>query len=225
MATQLKLSRYSEADLILGLGLERVKSPYSKELAEWIESETVLTSTEQELFDKVLLRAVNNIEGWQEEDLKMKFLSPVLELANLIDGENFQTYFEKTISATIEGMFLKTKTDFMVASGVLDKPQKPYFHFQEWKPHKKPTGDSMAQLLEALLIGQEVNSYEFPMYGCEVVGKHWTFVILDGKTYCISESFDCTKRRELFKIISVLRKFREMLDERLSKNKLGNTSK
>ncbi len=225
MATQLKEQRYSEPDLILGLGLERVKSPYSKELKDLLNADTLLSATEQELIDKVLLRVAKEGKSWNTRDRKMKFLSPVLELANLIDGENFQTYFEKTISATIEGMFLKTKTDFMMASGVLDKPQKPYFHFQDRKPHKKPTGDSMAQLLEALLIGQEVNSYEFPMYGCEVVGKHWTFVILDGKTYCISESFDCTKRRELFKIISVLRKFREMLDERLSKNKLGNTSK
>jgi hypothetical protein len=224
MATQLKEQRYSEADLILGLGLERIVE-YTSLMQEWLASETELTELEEQIFEKVLSRAKKDITGWQEEDLKMKFLSPVLELSNLIDGENFQTYFEKTISATIEGMFLKTKTDFMMASGVLDKPQKPYFHFQEWKPHKKPTGDSMAQLLEALLIGQEVNNYEFPMYGCEVVGKHWTFVILDGKTYCISESFDCTKRHELFKIVSVLRKFREMLDERLSKNKLGNTSK
>jgi hypothetical protein len=218
MATQNKEVRYSEADLILELGLERIVE-YTDLMKEWLAPETQLNKMEEQIFDKILLRAKRDITGWQEEDLKMKFLSPILELSNLMEGENFQTYFEKTVSATVENHFLKVKTDFMMASGVLDKPQNPYFHFQEWKPHKKPTGDSMAQLIEALLIGQEVNNHEFPMYGCEVVGKHWTFVILTGKTYCISESFDCTKRHELFKIVSVLRKFREILDERLAKKK------
>ena len=216
MATQNKEQRYSEADLVLLFGLERLVEP-TPLMQEWLAAETALTANEQELSDHLLLRARREITGWQEEDLKMKFLAPVLELSRMMEGERFQTYFEKTVAATIEGHFLKTKTDFMVASGVLDKPQKPYFHFQEWKPHKKPTGDSMAQLLEALLIGQEINSHEFPMYGCEVVGKHWTFVILQGKTYCLSESFDCTKRHELGKIVAVLRKFRAMLDAKLSR--------
>lgn len=215
MATQNKEQRYSEADLMLLLGLERLVEP-TPLMREWLAAETAFSAHEQELFKHLLLRARREITGWQEEDLKMKFLAPVLELSRLMEGENFQTYFEKTIAATIEGHFLKTKTDFMVASGILDKPQKPYFHFQEWKPHKKPTGDSMAQLLEALLIGQEINGYEFPMYGCEVVGKHWTFVILQVKTYCLSESFDCTKEHELSKIVAVLRKFRAMLDAKLS---------
>jgi hypothetical protein len=214
MATQSKEQRYSEADLVLLLGLERLIEP-TPLMREWLAAETAFTANEQELLSHLLLRARREITGWQEEDLKMKFLAPVLELSRLMEGENFQTYFEKTVAATIEGHFLKTKTDFMVASGVLDKPQKPYFHFQEWKPHKKPTGDSMAQLLEALLIGQEINSHEFPMYGCEVVGKHWTFVILQGKTYCLSESFDCTKEHELNKIVAVLRKFRATLDAKL----------
>lgn len=210
-----KEQRYSEADLVLLLGLARLIEPTAL-MREWLDAEMVLTAIEQQLFDRLLLRAKREITGWQEEDLKMKFLAPILELSYLMEGENFQTYFEKTVAATVEGHFLKTKTDFMVARGVLDKPQKPYFHFQEWKPHKRPTGDSMAQLLEALLIGQEMNNHAFPMYGCEVVGKHWTFVILQEKTYCLSESFDCTKGRELDKIIAVLRKFRELLDARLA---------
>jgi hypothetical protein len=97
MATQLKLSRYSEADLILDLGLERVKSPYSKELEDLLNADTLLSAREQELIDKVLFRVDKESKHWNTRDRKMKFLSPVLELSNLIDGGNFQTYFEKTI--------------------------------------------------------------------------------------------------------------------------------
>lgn len=69
----------------------------------------------------------------------------------------------------------------------------------------------MAQLLEALLIAQEINQHKFPLYGCEVMGKLWSFVILEDKSYCLSESYDCTKQEDLLKIIAMLREFKRLL--------------
>jgi hypothetical protein len=211
METKNKIRNYSEADLILEFNLNRLITEYTPLMTEWMNAETTLTEFETITFQKICLRAKKEVLGWQEEDLKMKFIAPVLELANLVENDDFQSYFEKTVSATIDGHFLKTKTDFMVAKGILDKPQQPYFHFQEWKPHKRPTGDSMAQLLEALLIAQEINQHKFPMYGCEVMGKQWSFVILEGKSYCLSKSYDCTEQDDLLKIIAILRHFRHLL--------------
>jgi hypothetical protein len=211
MATQNKIRNYSEADLLLMFNLERVKTPYTALMTNWTSATTTLTDSENLIFEKLWSRAIRDIEGWQEEDLKMKFIGPILELANLIEDKNFQSYFEKTVSATLEGHYLKVKTDFMLAKGILDKPQQPYFHFQEYKPHRKPVGDSMAQLLEALLIAQEINQHKFPLYGCEVMGKYWSFVILEGKTYCLSASYDCTKQEDLLKIIAMLREFKHLL--------------
>ena len=211
MATQNKSHNYSEADLMLLFNLERIKTPYIALMTEWTNATTTLTDTEQLTFKKLWLRAIKEIEGWQEEDLKMKFIAPVLELSNLIESEQVQSYFEKTVATTIDGHFLKVKTDFMLAKGILDKPQQPYFHFQEYKPHKRPVGDSMAQLLEALLIAQEINQHKFPLYGCEVMGKYWSFVILENKTYCTSGSYDCTKQEDLLKIIAILREFKRLL--------------
>lgn len=217
MGKQNKEHNYSEADLILMFGLERIKTPYTALMTEWTSAETLLTENEEVILQKLWMRAVENIEGWQEEDLKMKFLSPVLELSNIMEDKQFKTYFEKMVSAEVEGHFLKTKTDFMVAKGILDKPQAPYFHFQEWKPHKRPTGDSMAQLLEALLIAQTVNECQFPMYGGEVMGKQWSFVILEGKSYCVSNAYDVTKVDDLRKVVAMLRKFTEILKSRMLK--------
>ena len=73
----------------------------------------------------------------------------------------------------------------------------------------------MAQLLEAFLIGQVENGKETPLYGCEVIGKQWTFVVMEGKTYCVSEAYDATSRNDLLQIIAVLRKFKEILETRL----------
>jgi hypothetical protein len=106
----------------------------------------------------------------------------------------------------------------VIAKGVLDYMQRPYFHFQEYKPKKNPTGDSMAQLLEAFLIAQTKNKkdgIEIPLYGCEIVGKLWTFVTMESKEYCVSKSYDCTEREELLQIIAILRKFKEILETTL----------
>ena len=212
-----KSKNYSEAELIKTFGLERhVGNESNNLLIEWTSANEVdFSLVEQTLFEEILSNAIQHIGGWQEEDLKMKFISFVLRLGHLQDTPRFNTYFEKTIWADVNGFLLKTKTDFMVAKGILDMPEKPYFHFQEWKPHKKPTGDSMAQLLEAFLIAQEINKDNKPLYGCEVVGKTWSFVIMQNKNYYISKSYDCTEKEDLIKIIAMLRKFKEILETKL----------
>ena len=123
--------------------------------------------------------------------------------------------FDKTISATVDGIHLVVKSDFMLAKGLLDVFETPYFHFQEYKPYKNPTGDSMAQLLEAFLIAQEMNKNGKPIYGVDIIGKSWQFVIMEGREYCISETYDSVNKIDLLAIISILRKFRHILETRL----------
>ena len=159
--------------------------------------------------------AKKNLAGWSEEDLKMKFIAAIIDLGHLIDGDGIVTFFDKQISATVEGTKLTVKSDFMIAKGILDVFSHPYFHFQEYKPNKNPSGDSMAQLLEAFLIAQQKNQNNKPLYGIEVVGKQWTFVVMEGKEYCISKSYDSLDKEDLLKIIAILRKFKHILFTRL----------
>jgi hypothetical protein len=217
MVRQRKESKYSEADLVDLFGLKKLNGNDKTALmSEWMKAETTLDAFESHQFERKFSKAQNSIEWWHEEDLKMKFISFILDLAYLEDdSENFISYFEKTISATVENNFLKVKTDFMLAKGVMDKPKKPYFHFQEYKKLKDPTGDPVAQLVEAFLIAQELNKNNKPIYGCTVTGKYWDFFIMDGKTYCVSKSYDCTEREDLMKIIAILRKFKDILDTEL----------
>lgn len=212
-----KIKIYSEAELIGMFGLTRLVGNKKHPLMEeWTSMGIVtLSSSEQELFDEILEEAQQKIAGWQEEDLKMKFISFVLRLGHLKDNPLFNTYFEKTISATVDGRYLKTKTDFMVAKGILDRPEKPFFHFQEWKPQKRPVGDSMAQLIEAFLIAQTTNKDDQPLYGCEVIGANWNFVIFQDRTYCLSKSYICTDADDLLEIVSLLRHFKSILAKRL----------
>ncbi|MFN0200627.1 MAG: hypothetical protein ACKVTZ_03865 [Bacteroidia bacterium] len=216
MAKQNKEKQYTEAELIVTFGLTRtVGSDSHPLLQEWLQAETTLSSSEIELFEDIYEDAHQNIAGWQEEDLKMKFISFVLRLGHLKNNHRYHTYFEKTVFATVTGIFLKTKTDFMVAKGVFNMPQVPYFHFQEYKPQLNPTGESMAQLVEAFLIAQTKNANGKPLYGCEVIGKQWSFVLMEGAKYYVSDAFDATKRDELLQIIAILRKFKLILETHL----------
>ncbi len=219
MAVQRKESKFSEADLVDLFGLKKlIGNEKTALMSEWTKAETTLNEFEAYQFERKFQKAQGNIEWWHEEDLKMKFISFVLDIAYMEDDtENYISYFEKTISATVENTFLKVKTDFMLANGVMDKPKKPYFHFQEYKKRKDPNGDPVAQLVEAFLIAQEVNQNGKPLYGCTVTGKYWEFFIMEGKTYCVSDGYDSTKKEDLMKIIAMLRQFKVILEETLMK--------
>lgn len=210
-----RIKKYSEAQLIDIFQLTRLVGNQSSMLMQsWLDCETTLNHIEQYLFDVIFEDAYQNIDAWHEEDLKMKFICFVLRLGNLVDNEVFHTYFERTVEATIEGNFLKTKTDFMLAKGILDMPQIPYFHFQEYKRQTDPNGSPIAQVLEAMLIAQTLNANNQPIHGAYVIGKFWNFIILENRTYSISKTFDCTERSELMQIIAILRKFKSILEQR-----------
>ncbi len=207
---------WTEAELVLQFNLKRIVEYQTLLMKEWLDIESpILNNFEQALFDLIYVRGLENMSTWSEEDLKMKFITYVLELGNLKDENGVVGYFDKLIWAKIEGIMLKVKSDFMLAKGYLNLHKNPYFHFQEYKPNIKPSGEPMAQLLEAFLIGQAKNEKPIPLYGVEIVGETWRFIIMDGKEYCISKSFSATEKDDLLKIIAILRKFKHILFTRL----------
>lgn len=211
-----KKINYTEGQLIDIFKLNRIVEYQTERMKEWLSVSTPdFDIYEKHTFDNALNRAVKNIFGWNEEDLKMKFISDILPLGHLIDNGRFYTYYEKTLTGEVDNISLSVKSDFMVAAGVVDVPKKPYFHFQEYKPTKNPSGDAMAQLLEAMLIAQQKNMNNKPIYGCEIVGKNWTFVVMEGRSYCLSTTYDSTNHDELILIIAILRKFKYILETEL----------
>ncbi len=206
-----------EAELILSFNLTKLVNESTPLMQEWLDVQPPqFDSGEEYIFNKKFKNLAFNISGWSEEDLKVKFVSDVLELGHLEEGDGLVTFFDKIIEATVDGIKLKVKADFMMAKGLLNLLQVPYFHFHEYKPEINPTGEPMAQLLQSFLIAQVKNkNAQLPLYGVSMVGKQWTFIIMEGKTYCVSDTFACTKKDDLLKIIAILRKFRWLLDTRL----------
>jgi hypothetical protein len=212
------MRNWREGDLIQTFKLNRIIAQQTPLMEEWLDVPMPdLNIPEQYDFDRDLNKAQKFIAGWNEEDLKMKFISTILKLGHLMDDEMVIGYFDKIISATVEDIKLTVKSDFMLATGVLDVFTTPYFHFQEYKPYKNPSGDSMAQLLQAFLIAQASNKNNKPLYGVDIMGANWRFVVMEGKDYCISKSFDSVDKQDLLTIIAVLRKFKFILETRLIK--------
>jgi hypothetical protein len=207
-----KAKKYSEGEIAIAFNLIKLEN-ISKTMLGWINNSKnpELDEFEQNLFAKIIKYAQNNIVSWNEEELKMYFIAYIIELANLKSTTYIRSFFERTIEAEVEGVFLKTKTDFMIAKGLLDIVQNPYFHFQEYKKEKDPHGDPLGQLLEAFLIAQAINNNGKPMYGAYIVGRHWYFVTMEDKQYCISKSFDSTQEDSLMTIIAVLRHFKDIM--------------
>ena len=66
-----------------------------------------------------------------------------------------------------------------------------------------------------MLIAQSLNKNGKPIYGAEIIGQNWKFVIMHGRDYCISRSFDSIDREDLLDIVAILRKFRYILETEL----------
>jgi hypothetical protein len=211
-----KKKDWLEGELVMTFGLTKIIGNPTLLMREWVEaSSPVFSVVEQHNFETTYQKGLNGLPTWSEEDLKMKFISPVLELGRLLEDKRFSSFFDKKLEAVVDNYKLVVRADFVIAKGIMDYMERPFFHFQEYKPEKNPTGDSMAQLLEAFLIAEAQNNDNKPLYGCEVNGATWKFIIMEARTYCISNSYDCTNQEDLLKIIAILRKFREILETRL----------
>ncbi len=115
-----RIKSYTEVELIKLFKLQRLIGTDAHPLMqEWLSPvEINLTVGEQEIFTAILEDAIQNIDSWHEEDLKMQFISFILRLGHLQNHPRYHPYFERVVSAVIEENLLKVKTDFMVAKGI-----------------------------------------------------------------------------------------------------------
>lgn len=173
MKKKRKEIKYSEADLIVAFQLTRLRGSEAHSLMQaWTDVNLPsLAPFEEVNFDYIYEQAYKNIEGWNEEELKLKFIAHLIDLGYLVDNGRYLTFCEHEIFAEVENKYLYLKSDFMIAKGVLDKHQTPYFYLQEYKKLKDPSGDPVPQLLEGFLIAIHENKNDKPMYGCTVTSR------------------------------------------------------
>ena len=163
--------------------------------------------------EKRRLTLRKRVNGWNEETLKMKFIAFIIDLVNY-DTDDLEGVFDAELKGTVQGKKLSVITDYALSKYAFDLKEQPYFYFHEYKPRKK-SKDPVAQLLLAMLIAQEKNEIQRPLYGCAVVGELWYFMVLDNKTYSISDGYLASNADGLQTILLILRKFKHILMTRL----------
>lgn len=182
-------------------------------LDAWLTVENDLDSKTIEELEKRRLTLRKRVNGWNEETLKMKFIAFILDMVNY-DTDDLEGVFDAELKGIVQGKHLYVVADYALCSYTFDLKEQPYFYFHEYKPRKK-SKDPFAQLLLAMLIAQEKNQTQRPLYGCAVIGENWYFMILDGKTYSISNAYVSTNPDSLQSILLILRKFKVILATQL----------
>ena len=209
-----KVSRFYKfrADIVINtFGIKRVKQ--CKILSNWLDAEYDLDIFELNTLDKALARYESLATGWNEEELKMHFISPVLSVADTNIENICKTYFERPLSGIINQYQLNIVTDCMIAQPKLaGDPDKPYFFLQEFKQSQRfGRTDPEGQMLVAMLLAQQENADNKPMYGCYVIERNWFFTTLFGLDYCVSQQYNATRKDDLLQIVFILRKLKELI--------------
>ncbi len=145
---------------------------------------------------------------WNEDEFKMFFIGPLIELANL-ETKNFQPFTQRTLSISHEGEEIGGRVDFLVAKG-RRVPEQPYLCIHEYKQEADNSGDPLGQLLIAMVAAQKLNDNHIPILGAYVIGRNWFFVILHENKYIKSNSYNASKD-EIFQIFAILQKSKDLM--------------
>jgi hypothetical protein len=86
------------------------------ELDKWLAATGILTPLQSALLDDVYERYHDFINGWNEEELKMKMISFLFHIADIEERGKIATFFERPLKATIDNYKLSVICDCLVAT-------------------------------------------------------------------------------------------------------------
>ncbi len=222
---------WKETDLLLSFGL-RPKDKCEL-LEEWVASSNEILEYEAVLLDILRKKAAKYVHTWNEAELRDNFISPLVTLIDFNDSSvGMKAFSERDIGTEINKVRLKGRVEWMVAFGI-DEPIIPFFFLHEYKSASPSSqiGTGIGQLLASMVVAQNLNQnppvtpipnvipkidQNMPVYGCYVNGRNWTFLVLEKQNYCLSQSFDCTEKKDLSQIVHILKTQKEIILKRLS---------
>lgn len=198
-------------------GLRR--SVVSQTLDRWLQTESEPSELESGLLQHLQAILIGNADAWNEQELALSCIGPLFTLVNFSDLYRFNLFSQRKIGTVLTGtsgeIDLSGEPDGIVATGYWE-PEVPMFAFSEYKRLIDPNGDPAGQCLAAMLVGQALNEQPQPIYGSYVIGDVWRFLVLEGKTYTISQSYVATKD-EIFDILRILKALKQIVIERIAK--------
>lgn len=179
----------------------------SPTLDAWLHVEIALSEKEKGILGNYQELLILNNNAWNEQELALHFIGPILGLAHFTEPYRFNLFAERRIAAVVssdEGEIeLSGEPDGIIATGYRE-PEIPMFAFTEYKRQLDPNGDPVGQTLAAMLVAQVLNTNQQPIYGAYVIGSDWRFMILEGKHYTISRDYSALSD-EIFDILRILK--------------------
>ncbi len=152
------------------------------------------------------------VDSWNEDEYKFMFISRLIGLATYV-SIHYKVFTQRPLSVKYENDTKETDglVEFMLAKGI-QIPRKPHFFLHEYKPEKRRDNDPLGQLLIAMVAAQKLNQDDKPIYGIYVNGRNWFIVILDDKTYAVSNPYVATDK-DIFDLFAVLLHFKDLMEE------------
>lgn len=199
----LSFSKVTFADLARLVDISQVTNDAMFD--EWFGYAYLLNESEDELLRRLIAEHRPFMLSYSEDELKMKFLAPLLNAAHFHE-RNVRDWYQRPLKAIINQVTLSGYVDFMVAKGVKE-PETPYFFIQEFKKSKfdvDPEDQLLAEMLAAMALNESLI-----MHGAYIIGQEWRFVILrqlptNAYEYYVSLIFDASAIEDLRRIYSNL---------------------
>jgi hypothetical protein len=187
----------------------------NKTLSDWLQSNYDIKERQKEsilMLKDVLFRNVNT---WNEDELKMQFIGPLLSIVNY-NTDKYKAFTQRSLTLKTETIETSGLVDFMIATGK-SRPKEPFFFLHEYKSqHPSRKNDPLGQLLIAMVAAHEKNSIPHPIYGVLVEGRFWYFVVLHQKEYSVSRPYDAGEN-DIYQIFAILCKVKDYIEEILAR--------
>jgi hypothetical protein len=221
-----RLNHYDVAEVIDRFEINKVFD--CQTLDTWtIGSSDPLKPAYQEIVEEARQQLSYKWDEWNEEELKMNFISIVIFVAQLDAPKQINTYFERKLTGKVQDIPVSVTVDCMLASPTYSgRPKTPYFFLQDGPPsrfkrslgdsHERSVAPSQGQMLAAMILSQALNQNNNPLYGSWIQGRFWYFTTLVNKDYCVSKPFDATNPDNLLQIIQILHRLKELIMNQLS---------
>ena len=180
-------------------------------ITNWLQASYELTPEEARILDNLHAKAQVEGDYWNEEELKINLIGFLFYLSQIEEPKRIKVFYERKMSAKVNGYNLSVISDCMVAMPLFNAPGQPYFFLQEYKKSRGDKVDPEAQVLTAMLIAQAQNGDGKPVYGSYVLGTNLYFTVLQGQQYYHSRKYDLLRLDDLQQFVFSMRKLKEII--------------
>ncbi len=208
--TNIKRIPFDLAVIASTFQLER--SGHCRHLDQWLGKSYDFDAFEERILSQIHAEMLESASYLNEEEIKIRLIAPLLQIAQLDEGNKVRVFFERSLQAIIGDVQISVVCDCMVAASTIFKtPMQPYFFLQEFKKAKGEKRDPEAQMLLAMLAAQKENNDDRPVFGGFLIGPVWQMATLVGNEYCSSKPFYATEMDDLRALAYALRHLKALI--------------